>query len=135
MVVDGAREFVGSRGREARAVIEESARQMQMPIDLKATMGEHDGSLGLQISIPASTAEGNLKPGEVWLAVTESDLHSDVKAGENSGETLQHAPVVRALRKIGEVPAHDGEPANQYHAGKEVEKRKHCDRGFPRGKR
>jgi hypothetical protein len=37
---------------------------------------------------------------ELWIAVTEKDLQTDVKAGENSGETLKHAAVVRSLRKI-----------------------------------
>jgi hypothetical protein len=37
---------------------------------------------------------------ELWLAVTEKGLQTDVKAGENSGETLKHAAVVRSLRKI-----------------------------------
>jgi hypothetical protein len=38
---------------------------------------------------------------ELWVAVTERGLQSDVKAGENSGETLRHAAVVRSLRKAG----------------------------------
>jgi len=37
---------------------------------------------------------------ELWVAVTEKDLQTDVKAGENSGETLKHAAVVRSLRKV-----------------------------------
>ena len=46
----------------------------------------------------------NLAPGdtaEVILAITESGLHSSVKAGENSGEELHHSPVVRELKVIG----------------------------------
>jgi len=38
---------------------------------------------------------------EVWLAITESGLASDVVAGENAGHRLVHAPIVRALRKAG----------------------------------
>jgi hypothetical protein len=37
---------------------------------------------------------------ELWIAVTEQKLQTDVKAGENSGETLEHAAVVRTLRKL-----------------------------------
>jgi hypothetical protein len=40
---------------------------------------------------------------EVWLAITETGLHSDVKRGENSGHDLHHAAVVRSIRKIGEA--------------------------------
>jgi hypothetical protein len=107
MVVDGAKEFVGSRGREALAAIEEAARQIKTPIGLKEVTGR-EGSTAIRIAIPASAVDGNGKQGEVWLAVTESDLHSDVKAGENSGETLQHAPLVRELRKLGDLRAQEG---------------------------
>jgi len=39
------------------------------------------------------------------VAITEADLRSNVTAGENSGEALQHAPVVRLLRKLQTVQA------------------------------
>jgi hypothetical protein len=40
---------------------------------------------------------------EVWLAVTESGLQSEVASGENAGRRLAHAPIVRALRRLGVV--------------------------------
>jgi hypothetical protein len=46
-------------------------------------------------------AADRARPPEVWLAVTESGLQSRVSKGENAGRTLVHAPVVRALRKLG----------------------------------
>jgi hypothetical protein len=49
--------------------------------------------------------EASRKKLELWLALTEKGLQSDVKAGENSGETLQHAAVVRSLQKIAVVQA------------------------------
>jgi len=36
---------------------------------------------------------------EVWLAITETGLHSAVNGGENTGQDLHHAPVVRFFRK------------------------------------
>jgi len=44
---------------------------------------------------------------KVWLAITETGLHSAVKRGENAGEDLHHAAVVRSIRKIGEAKAGD----------------------------
>jgi hypothetical protein len=38
---------------------------------------------------------------EVWLAVTERGITSEVPRGENAGRRLAHAPVVRALRRVG----------------------------------
>ena len=40
---------------------------------------------------------------QVWLAVTETGLHSNVSRGENAGQDLHHAAVVRSLRKVGET--------------------------------
>jgi len=40
---------------------------------------------------------------EVWLAITETGLTSSVTRGENAGEELRHAAVVRSMRKIGEA--------------------------------
>ena len=43
------------------------------------------------------------EPEDVVFVVTESDLRSEVRAGENKGETLAHAPVVRRLTTLGEM--------------------------------
>jgi hypothetical protein len=48
--------------------------------------------------LPA-TADG-AKP-EVFLAITESHLHSSVLRGENTGRALDHDGVVRQLTRIG----------------------------------
>jgi hypothetical protein len=48
------------------------------------------------------------KPGdavEVWLAVTEDGLHSDVSRGENAGHVLHHTATLRSLHKIGVADA------------------------------
>ena len=37
------------------------------------------------------------------MAITETGLHSNVKAGENSGQDIYHAAVVRKMWKIGAV--------------------------------
>jgi hypothetical protein len=45
-----------------------------------------------------------------WWAVTEDDHSSDVRAGENAGETLKHDFVVREHRPITSWNARAGEP-------------------------
>ena len=40
---------------------------------------------------------------DVVAALTEDDLTSSVRRGENSGRTLQHAAVVRLLQTLGEL--------------------------------
>jgi hypothetical protein len=51
--------------------------------------------------IPPASDESS----EVWLAVTERGIMSEVPRGENAGRRLAHAPVVRVLRRIGVAQA------------------------------
>ena len=53
-----------------------------------------------QFSIESLPSALNSHKMELWVAVTERGLQSDVQAGENSGHRLQHAAVVRSLRKL-----------------------------------
>jgi len=96
MVVDGQSEFVGSRGLTAREEIRKAAATHKLEITLKVLPKEP--VVRVTVSNPAGVP---VKTGaELWVAVTEKNLQSNVKAGENSGETLKHAPVVRSLQKI-----------------------------------
>jgi hypothetical protein len=104
MVVDGQTQFVGNNGREAQAAIEKAVHEPETNITVEGKQdpkdsGDFDVSVGeLQGNTPGDTAE-------VWLAVTEDGLHSSVTRGENAGHVLNHAAVLRSLRKIGVVQA------------------------------
>ena len=50
---------------------------------------------------------------DILLGITEDHLQSDVKAGENRGRVLAHAPVVRKLTTIGEVVGESGSAATE----------------------
>ena len=45
----------------------------------------------------------SLNSGDVFLAITEDNLSSQIKAGENTGHTLHHSAVVRDFRRIGQL--------------------------------
>jgi hypothetical protein len=101
MVVDGQDEFVGSRERQAWGVIEHAANRKKAEVNVIAGQSAPDGTQIFEIKVgtlPDSTTGD--KP-EVWMAITETGLHSDVKRGENAGEDLHHAAIVRKLRKLG----------------------------------
>jgi len=100
MVVDGQFELVGSRGDEARKAIQKAAAEPKLQVTLSVNPKSAPGKpiLEIQLSNPNKIIVPN--PAELWLAVTEANLQSDVKAGENSGEVLKHAAVVRSLRKV-----------------------------------
>lgn len=98
MVVDGQSTFVGSRSREAWSVIESAALQPKITIQLSAAPATND-AVAFDVTISNLSILGKGQEAELWIAITEKGLHTNVKAGENSGENLQHAAVVRILRK------------------------------------
>ncbi len=108
MVVDGTAEFVGSHTQQARETILKAASKTKIPVMLAQTNanGTSAGNFSVKVGKLEGTTRGDAA--EVWLAVTETGLHSAVTRGENAGEDLQHAAVVRSMRKIGEAKA-DGE--------------------------
>jgi hypothetical protein len=100
MVVDGQSELVGSRSLAAREAIQKAANQPKAELVLVGGANASPGKPVFEVQI--KNLEGISVRGEteLWMAVTEKGLQTDVKAGENSGETLKHAAVVRSLRKI-----------------------------------
>lgn len=101
MVVDGQNEFVGSRERQARSTIEQAGNRKKTEVIVTPQAHEADGTQTFQIKVGAIQNSSGGDAPEVWIAITETGLHSEVKAGENAGEDLHHAAVVRKMRKIG----------------------------------
>lgn len=101
MVVDGRVEFVGSAQNKARNAIAEAAKEPKAEVAISEAKFA-DGKLQAGVQVKMFPAPLN-HAATVWIAVTESGLHSNVKAGENAGEDLHHASVVRSLRKAGEA--------------------------------
>jgi hypothetical protein len=95
MVVDGAEEFAGNSAMHARAAIARAATQPQQT-EIEITSAKPD-TVNVQVKAPAAAA------GEVLLAVTEDNLESKVRAGENEGHVLRHSAVVRELRLLGKL--------------------------------
>jgi hypothetical protein len=99
MVVDGQSEFVGSRTGQARSVIEQASSKKKAEVSVTAAGRDKNEKFQVNIGAVPSLASGDTA--EVWMAITETGLHSNVRGGENSGEDLHHAAVVRKLWKIG----------------------------------
>lgn len=98
MVVDGRYQFVGGNSDEANKAIEGSIKAAKGNIDLSTA----ENKLKVNISdLPEHTSAN------VFLAIAENNLSTDVKRGENSGHVLSHTSVVRELRTIGTVNAAD----------------------------
>lgn len=100
MVVDGQAEFVGSRPVTAREEILRARRAPKAPLILDAAVSPGSRVLTVHAEIgPAPHASADDQT-EVWFAVTESGLTTDVKAGENMFRRLHHTGVVRHLERI-----------------------------------
>jgi hypothetical protein len=101
MVVDGQRAFVGGED-EARAQAAAAAQHPKVPLRISARV---DGeAVVVRVRTEAAPAPGL----ELWAALAEEGLSSDVKRGENAGKKLSHAAVVRTLATLPAPKASEG---------------------------
>jgi hypothetical protein len=95
LIVDGAKEFVGSDQKSIERALSDAAKAPKAPMHVEITSG--DGVLHVAASGPGA----NEKDGELWFALTEDHLVVAVKRGENANRTLKHSGVVRILQSAG----------------------------------
>ena len=104
MVVDGQTEFVGSDRNIARQAIARAAVAPKAEIALATTGGAGRNAVSVEVTISGVARLGALGESDLWLAVTEEGLATDVRRGENANRRLPHAAVVRRLEKIETLP-------------------------------
>ena len=92
MVVDGRSEFIGNDTGKASKKIAEAADETKGTVALGV-----NGDV-INVSVSGLTEH---HPATVFLAITEDDITSVVKAGENGGQTFNHSSVVRSLTTLG----------------------------------
>jgi hypothetical protein len=103
MVVNGQVEFVGDDSNRAYQVIGAARQAPATLVDVKNAANAKDADLvdlSVQVTSPKSPKP---RAADVYLAVTESDLETQVLRGENAGRRLRHAPVVRSFGIIGRI--------------------------------
>ena len=109
MVVNGRAEFVGDDFKRASSEIERAANQPSATVQLQPVRNPKDRELvDLIVSVVnlppiRVTGKKDAAPIQVFLAVTEDNLTSDVQHGENSGRRLRHVAVVRSFGLIGNL--------------------------------
>ena len=101
LVINGSVGFVGSREHEARRAVSAAASQPQTEVLVALTKSEKADRALFNVSVAKLQGAQAGDIAEVWLAVTEAALHSAVTRGENAGEDLHHAAIVRWLHKVG----------------------------------
>jgi hypothetical protein len=101
LVVDGRSGFVGSRTAETYRAIMSALAQPHTDVLISLLKSDKRNQERLRIEAGKLLGAQPDDTAEVWLAVTETGLHSAVGGGENAGQDLHHAPVVRWLHKAG----------------------------------
>ena len=106
MVVNGEVQFVGSDRARAEQEIRKAALEPKAAVGISMQDGP---AARLRVEhLPAGT-----RTADVFLAITEDRLETDVGGGENGGRRLWHSGVVRSLTTIGHL---DGRKAGVYSA-------------------
>jgi hypothetical protein len=97
LVVDGSFSLVGSLEQQALTAIERMGGRDKMAVDLKRD--------GKELTVSVTDTSGTKGSGKVnvWLAIAEDGVESDVKKGENAGKKLAHTGVVRSLQLLGAI--------------------------------
>ena len=102
MIVDGRTEFVGSKLATAYEVIAKAARSPKAAVTLAIkTSTSKSVMLTVQVENLPEISTGDTA--DVMLAITESNLLSNVTKGENTGRKLTHTAVTRKLMRLGSV--------------------------------
>jgi hypothetical protein len=109
MVVDGVKEFNGSNSSLAQEAIGNAAREPKGEVLLTRTPSQAEGFVRITAQIDKFPKPTDGEAADVFLAVTESGLASDVARGENSGRRLSHVGVVRSLKALGGLPEAPGD--------------------------
>jgi hypothetical protein len=99
MIVDGRTEFVGSDLARAREAVAQATKGPKVPIRISGTPGALSDLLTVRIQ--SGPYDGDAGAPELWVAITEDGLATDVLGGENGGRKLRHGAVVRSLQKVG----------------------------------
>jgi hypothetical protein len=108
VVVNGRSECVGNSegevlGRINDALAAEPAGQVSLALDPPTPDGHLRVKVGAKLA--RAVGSGNL---DLWVAIYQSNLSTEVKAGENASRLLRNDRVVRRLEKAFTLPATAG---------------------------
>jgi hypothetical protein len=101
MVIDGQIQLVGSHKQAAEQAIQDTALRTETEVAIIPEQSVDDSSHRFSVRVRRLMGNTERDTAQVWLAVTEAGIQSEVKGGENAGRTLQHAAILRSLHKIG----------------------------------
>ena len=95
MVVNGARQFVGSNAHALDAALAEESRQAPFG-SVRVSLTRASGAISASVSAKVTSAA----PTDVVLALVENGISTKVTAGENGGKTIDNDAIVRRLMRV-----------------------------------
>ena len=110
VVVDGQLERVGSDVDAVQRAVKQATQAPKAVVDVAARAGERALRVNVHVTVPPSLALRD--SADVVVAITEDNLATDVRRGENRGQTLRHSAVVRSLTAIGTLASGEREWSN-----------------------
>lgn len=120
MVVDGEAEFNGSDQSRAALEIQKAAHQPRANVSISHAAAPDVVHLTVD-HLPTGTHDADM-----FLAITESSLTTQVQGGENNGRRLRHTGVVRNLTTLGHL---DTSKAGAYSADARIRLQPDWQRG------
>ncbi|MCA1615194.1 MAG: DUF1223 domain-containing protein [Acidobacteria bacterium] len=103
MIVDGVTEFPGGNGGRAADAIAKAASVPKAETQITRAARQPAEGVRLAVSLKNIPKLTDGDAAYVLLAVTESNLSTDVARGENAGRRLPHVGVVRSLTTVGNL--------------------------------
>jgi hypothetical protein len=101
MIVDGAKEFLGSAPDKAQEAFAQAASAAKIPVHI--TEAKLENGL-IRAHVDADASPDHTK-GEVYFVVALNQADSQVLKGENAGRRLTHVGVVRNMSRVGKLEA------------------------------
>lgn len=103
LVIDGSQEAIGSDAEDAYRKIAQAAKIPKASVKVFADLPPAVTTLQITIKVDVPREVAVRDRANVMLAITENNLASDVRRGENSGHLLRHTAVVRRLQTVGDL--------------------------------
>jgi hypothetical protein len=96
MVVNGEVQVLGSNRRGAEEAIRKAAQEAHAKVELTRLSDE-------AVRLKVDNIPQGVRNADLFLAITDNLLETDVRSGENAGKRLQHTGGVRRLNNIGHI--------------------------------
>jgi hypothetical protein len=102
LVVDGRYQAVGSDRAAVSRAIRDAARLAKATVDVRtAIRSATELRAQIQVNVPSELSTDHVL--DIFTAVVEHDLATNVQRGENRGRLLRHSAVTRTLTLVGAI--------------------------------